>query len=132
MGAHEDTPHFAKEIELRFRAMASTDAEWAAKLAKINKSKEVFRSGVTRSWEWREQQLKQFVKFLDNEKVSGVMMNMTNSLYRHPEPLGTVLIMGAWNYPFDLCLNPLVGAIGAGCTAIIKPSEVAKASSKVI
>jgi hypothetical protein len=46
------------------RAMAGTDAEWAAKLAKINKSKEVFKSGVTRSWEWREQQLKQFVKFL--------------------------------------------------------------------
>ena len=56
--------------------------------------------------------LKNGKNLMKDEKVSGGMMNMTNSLFRHPEPLGTVLIMGAWNYPFDLCLNPLVGAIG--------------------
>lgn len=40
--------------------------------------------------------------------------------------------MGAWNYPFDLTLNPLAGAIGAGNTAIIKPSEVPEASAKMM
>ncbi len=38
------------------------------------------------------------------------------------EPLGTALIIAPWNYPVQLLLNPLVGAIGAGCTAILKPS----------
>jgi len=45
--------------------------------------------------------LKNGKSLMKDEKVSGGMMNMTNSLFRHPEPLGTVLIMGAWNYPFD-------------------------------
>ena len=42
-----------------------------------------------------------------------------------PEPYGVVLIMGAWNYPLTLTLQPLVGAIAAGNCAIIKPSEIA-------
>lgn len=39
------------------------------------------------------------------------------------EPKGVSLIIAPWNYPFNLCIGPLVSAIGAGCTAIIKPSE---------
>ena len=38
------------------------------------------------------------------------------------EPLGTALIVSPWNYPLQLLLNPLVGAIAAGCTAVLKPS----------
>ena len=38
------------------------------------------------------------------------------------EPLGSVLIIAPWNYPVQLLLNPLVGAISAGCTAVLKPS----------
>lgn len=38
------------------------------------------------------------------------------------EPLGTALVIAPWNYPVQLLLNPLVGAISAGCTAILKPS----------
>jgi beta-apo-4'-carotenal oxygenase len=40
------------------------------------------------------------------------------------EPLGTVLIIGPYNFPVQLLLAPLIGAIGAGCTAVIKPSEL--------
>lgn len=39
------------------------------------------------------------------------------------EPKGVSLIIAPWNYPFNLCIGPLVSAIGAGCTAILKPSE---------
>ncbi|HSI71336.1 MAG TPA: aldehyde dehydrogenase [Gillisia sp.] len=39
------------------------------------------------------------------------------------EPLGVALIIAPWNYPFQLLINPLVGAIAAGCCAILKPSE---------
>jgi aldehyde dehydrogenase (NAD+) len=49
-----------------------------------------------------------------------------------PEPYGMVLIIGPWNYPFQLTLAPLVGAIGAGNTAILKPSELAPRSSEVL
>src|ERR1700744_2049495 len=48
------------------------------------------------------------------------------------EPYGTVLIIGAWNYPFYLTLGPAVGAIAAGNAVIVKPSEIAPASSRVM
>ncbi len=52
------------------------------------------------------------------------------------EPLGVSLIVSPWNYPFQLLINPLVGAISAGCTAILKTSpdapEIAKAMEKMI
>ncbi len=50
----------------------------------------------------------------------------------HSEPLGVVLIIGPWNYPFQLIISPLVGAIAAGNCAIIKPSEIASHTSDVI
>lgn len=48
------------------------------------------------------------------------------------EPLGTVLIISPWNYPVQLLLTPLVGAISAGCTAVLKPSPYVPTVSKVI
>ena len=52
------------------------------------------------------------------------------------EPLGVALIIAPWNYPVQLILNPLVGAIAAGCTAVLKPSpytpNVAKALERVV
>ncbi len=48
------------------------------------------------------------------------------------EPYGTVLVIGAWNFPFVLTLGPVVGAIAAGNAVAIKPSEVAPASSALM
>lgn len=48
------------------------------------------------------------------------------------EPLGNTLIISPWNYPVQLLLNPLVGAISAGCTAVLKPSPYVPTVSKVI
>ena len=48
------------------------------------------------------------------------------------EPLGTALIVSPWNYPVQLLLNPLVGAISSGCTAVLKPSPYVPNVSKVI
>ncbi|GAB4232607.1 MAG: aldehyde dehydrogenase [Elainellaceae cyanobacterium] len=50
----------------------------------------------------------------------------------YPEPLGVVLIIAPWNYPFQLALSPLVAAIAAGNCAIIKPSELAPHTSGLI
>jgi len=48
------------------------------------------------------------------------------------EPYGTVLVIGAWNYPFYLTLGPAVGAIAAGNAVILKPSEIAAASAHLM
>jgi aldehyde dehydrogenase (NAD+) len=47
-------------------------------------------------------------------------------------PLGSVLIIGPWNYPMQLVLAPLVGALAAGNTAVLKPSELAASTSRVL
>ncbi len=48
------------------------------------------------------------------------------------EPLGTVLIIAPWNYPVQLLLNPLIGAIAAGCTAVLKPSPYVPRVAEVL
>ena len=50
----------------------------------------------------------------------------------YAEPLGVVLIIGPWNYPFQLIISPLVGALAAGNCATLKPSEIAPYSSQVL
>lgn len=52
--------------------------------------------------------------------------------YEVKEPLGTALIVSPWNYPVQLLLNPLVGAIAAGCTAVLKPSPYVPHVSQTI
>nr|WP_290998078.1 aldehyde dehydrogenase family protein [Hoeflea sp.] len=49
-----------------------------------------------------------------------------------PEPLGVVLIIAPWNYPFNLMITPLIGAIAAGNCAVLKPSEISAHTSRVI
>lgn len=55
-----------------------------------------------------------------------------SSTYLVQEPLGNSLIIAPWNYPVQLLLNPLVGAISAGCTAILKPSPYVENVSTVL
>ncbi|MFF6834361.1 MULTISPECIES: aldehyde dehydrogenase family protein [unclassified Streptomyces] len=50
----------------------------------------------------------------------------------HPEPLGVCLIIAPWNYPLTLTLNPLVGVLAAGNAAVVKPSELAPATSALL
>ena len=49
-----------------------------------------------------------------------------------PEPFGVALIMAPWNYPVQLCLLPLIGAVSAGCCAVIKPSAYAPTVSSAL
>ncbi|MBW4634149.1 MAG: aldehyde dehydrogenase [Iphinoe sp. HA4291-MV1] len=62
--------------------------------------------------------------------VSLKLFPASTSIY--PEPLGVVLIIGPWNYPFHLIISPLVGAIAAGNCAILKPSELAPNTSRLL
>ncbi|MFP4457797.1 MAG: aldehyde dehydrogenase, partial [Clostridia bacterium] len=66
------------------------------------------------------------------EKVKTSLMHFWSKSYIYKEPYGVVLIFAPWNYPFQLLLLPLVGAIAAGNTAILKPSEFAPATSAIV
>lgn len=76
--------------------------------------------------------IKTLKKWMKPQKVGLPLAQMPGSAWVQPEPLGSVLIIGPWNYPFQLVISPLIGAIAAGNCAIIKPSELAPATSKVV
>ena len=62
-------------------------------------------------------------KWAKPHKVSTPIYLLPSKSYKYFEPLGVVLILSPWNYPFQLLLSPLVGAISAGNCAILKPSS---------
>ncbi|KAG0310366.1 aldehyde dehydrogenase 3, member A2 [Dissophora globulifera] len=59
-------------------------------------------------------------------------LNESDKNFVRLSPLGTVLIIGAWNFPILLTLDPLVGAIAAGNTCVLKPSEVSEQSAAAL
>ncbi|MDT7731658.1 MAG: aldehyde dehydrogenase, partial [Mycobacterium sp.] len=145
--------------------------------ATVRRLRETFKSGRTRSLEWRKQQLQALEKMMV-ENEAAVAAALEQDLGRKPfeawladiastageakdaaknvrkwmrrkyrmlemsqlpgrgwieyEPYGTVLVIGAWNFPFVLTLGPAVGAIAAGNTVVLKPSEVCPASSALM
>ncbi len=64
--------------------------------------------------------------------VRSVMVNFPSTSRIYKEPYGTVLIIAPWNYPFQLVFSPLIGAIAAGNTVVIKPSEHSANTSRVV
>ena len=76
--------------------------------------------------------LKNVRKWSRSEKVKGTIATFPAKNYVYSEPYGVVLIISPWNYPFNLAIAPLVAAIAAGNTAIIKCSKESVYTSKVI
>ena len=76
--------------------------------------------------------IKKLKKWAKPIKKSTNMANLPGKSFILPNPLGNTLIIGAWNYPFQLTLVPLVSALAAGNTAILKPSELSKNSSAIM
>ena len=76
--------------------------------------------------------LRQLKRWMRPEKHSTPLKMMPSYSRVISEPLGTALIIAPWNYPVQLLLNPLVGAISAGCTAVLKPSPYVPTVSKVL
>ena len=70
--------------------------------------------------------------WMQPEKVETNLLNLPSSSKILKEPLGVVLIIGPWNYPFQLLINPLIGAIAAGNCVVLKPSEFASATDAVM
>lgn len=76
--------------------------------------------------------LKHLKKWMKPRKVSTPLVAQPAKSYMLPEPLGTVLVIGAWNYPLLLVMAPVIAAVSAGNCAVIKPSELASNVSQLI
>ncbi len=76
--------------------------------------------------------LKQLKRWMRPERVASSLKMFPSKSRIITEPLGCTLIIAPWNYPVQLLLNPLVGAISAGCTALLKPSPYVPHTSKVL
>ncbi|QHO12232.1 uncharacterized protein DS421_15g505130 [Arachis hypogaea] len=115
---------------------------------------EYYGSGETKKVSWRESQLKGLRRFLI-EKEEDILKALMLDLGKHqveafrdeaklpqiallssaeivPEPLGLVVIISSWNFPFGLSLEPLIGAVAAGNTVVLKPSELSPACSSIL
>lgn len=71
-------------------------------------------------------------KWARRRKVSTPMVGQPGKSWLQPEPLGVVLVIGAWNYPLQLTLDGAAAAIAAGNCTVLKPSELAPSVSEVI
>ena len=76
--------------------------------------------------------IKNLSAWMATETVKTNLLNAPSSSFILKEPLGVVLIIGPWNYPFQLLINPLVGAIAAGNCVVLKPSEFAPATAAIM
>lgn len=75
---------------------------------------------------------KKLASWLKPERVKSTLAVQPGKCFIYREPYGVVLIIAPWNYPIQLSVNPLIGAIAAGNCAILKPSELAPSSSHLL
>jgi len=76
--------------------------------------------------------IKHLKEWMQPKYVSTNLVNMPSTSFTIQEPLGVVCIIAPWNYPFQLLFTPLIGAIAGGNCAVLKPSEFAPATAKVM
>ena len=71
-------------------------------------------------------------RFMKPKRVKTPLTLFAASSYQYNEPYGVVLIMSPWNYPFQLAIDPLIGAIAGGNCAVVKPGSYAKHTAEAI
>jgi aldehyde dehydrogenase (NAD+) len=76
--------------------------------------------------------IKNLKKWAKPRKVKSTLAQVGSKSYIYPEPYGVALIIAPWNYPFQLAIAPLIGAIAAGNCAILKPSELTPRTSALL
>ena len=76
--------------------------------------------------------LKNIKKWTKRKAVKSSLINFPSSDYIIPEPYGLTLHISPWNYPFQLSIAPLIGAVAAGNTVVLKPSEYSKNTSLLL
>jgi len=123
-----------KQLESLKEAMILHEADLAAALKEdLGKSRMesyMCEIGLTLSeLTWMQKHLRSLMR---NKRVSTPAAQFAAKSFRSPSPYGTVLIMSPWNYPVLLTLDPLIDAIAAGNTAVVKPSAYAPCTFDVM
>ncbi|XP_029894302.1 aldehyde dehydrogenase family 3 member B1-like isoform X4 [Aquila chrysaetos chrysaetos] len=106
----------------------------------VSRLRAAWLSGKTRPMEYRVAQLEALGRFLDEkqqdilEATAADMRKATqlDSAFIRKDPYGVVLIIGPWNYPINLLLVPLIGAIAAGNCVVMKPSEITRNVERLV
>ncbi len=93
---------------------------------------EAFMSEVAYSVGEVERTRKKLKSWMQPQRVGSPLVLQPGSSHIHSDPLGVVLVIAPWNYPFGLVLGPLLGALAAGNCVVVKPSEVAPATSAML
>lgn len=78
-----------------------------------------------------EETLSNLPSWMKAESVTTPYLQLPGSCKLVKDPLGCVLVISPWNYPVSLITKPLIGAIAAGCSVVIKPSEISAATAAV-
>lgn len=123
-----------KQLESLKEAMIRHEADFAAALKEdLGKSRMesyMCEIGLTLSeLTWMQKHLRSLMR---SKRVSTPAAQFAAKSFRSPSPYGTVLIMSPWNYPVLLTLDPLIDAIAAGNTAVVKPSAYAPCTFDVM
>jgi aldehyde dehydrogenase (NAD+) len=111
---HEDEIYTALHKDLRKSKEESYVTENGFFLAEINNA------------------IKKLNGWMKPQGVGTNLLNFPSKSFIISEPLGVVLIISPWNYPFQLLMTPLIGAIAAGNCVVMKPSELAPATEAVM
>jgi aldehyde dehydrogenase (NAD+) len=128
-------PEFRKEALKKLRAaiLKHEDELYEALQKDLHKSPfESYASEIGFVLEELRFHLKKLRKWMRPKRVASPITSFPARSVLTYEPLGTVLIIAPWNYPFQLLMAPLIGAISAGNTAIVKPSEIAENTAGVM
>ncbi|TGB04383.1 aldehyde dehydrogenase [Halobacillus salinus] len=132
---HTSNYEFRKDQLERMRKMLDTFEKPILDALKfdLNKSEyEAYASEIAFLKSEIRHHLKDLKKWMQPHKVKAPLTHTGSKNYIYKEPYGTVLVIAPWNYPVQLALAPVIGAIAAGNTVIIKPSELTPTVSWVI
>ncbi|WNG47185.1 aldehyde dehydrogenase family protein [Archangium minus] len=123
-----------EQLQALDRAARKYEAEILAALkADLSKSpEEAYLTEVGNIYGEIKNALKNVKAWMEPRRGSAPLIIQPARAYQYADPLGVTLIISPWNYPYQLSMAPLIGALAAGCTAVLKPSELSPATSGVL
>ncbi|MCE5221169.1 MAG: aldehyde dehydrogenase [Clostridium sp.] len=127
--------NFRKENLIKLKRIIKDNEQWIINAVKKDLHKSEFESYISEIamvYEEINLHLKNIKEWSKRKRVKSSFMFFPSKNYIEKEPYGTVLIIGPFNYPFQLVILPLIGSIAAGNTVIIKPSEHTINTSRLI
>lgn len=118
---------------LRERILAREDEVNAALKSDLGKSAtESYMCEIGMALSELSYMIKHAKMFSRERRVETSLVNFPARSYQKPSPYGVVLVMSPWNYPFLLTIDPLIDALAAGNTVVLKPSDYSSATSEII